>query len=294
MIEIGLSRGIADVLFLIPRPVLAQVNLGTNSAALFLGVALIVGGAGLYFIRNFKPQLARDHDIALSAVALLAGTIMVFQGWRFDPIQMFGAYLMAGFGGFFATETLRLRGATTEQAKRSSEPMVDRDRPVSRVYRAELDELSQMDDRPVSRRIRAQRDTRSGGVDDYGSESRRRPSLRGSSERPGSSSSASRRRPSSRPDSRSSSRPDRSYWDEDVNERPSRSYWDEGTEDVSSSYSGRPGRDESDAPSRPRRPRPSDDAPRRRPDADSSDYVDFQPVDYPDDGIDSSAGYDRP
>ena len=81
---------------------------------------LAVGGAFLYFMRNFKPALARDYDVFFAAIGLLCGGILFFQGWRLDPILQFGQFLLAGTTVFFAYESVRLRGITTEQARRSS------------------------------------------------------------------------------------------------------------------------------------------------------------------------------
>lgn len=116
-----------------------MVNFGLNSASI-LGLFLAVGGAMLYFIRTIRPELSRDYDIFFAAVGLLCGLILIFQGWRLDPILQFGQFLLTGCTVFFAVETLRLRGIATEQARRST-PIVDDDRPVSRVYRAELDQI---------------------------------------------------------------------------------------------------------------------------------------------------------
>lgn len=307
------AMGMASAVWMQPQPVLAQVVFGGNPAA-FLGIALAVGGAGLYFLRNFRPQVARDQDIALSAVSLLCGTILMFQGWRLDPILTFGFYLMAGAATAFALETLRLRGATTEQAKRfgGGGQIVDDERPVSRVYRAELDELGAVDERPASRRIRASRDYRTEPSEDYGS-SGRRPAIRGSADRP---SSPSRRRRNSG-DTRPPVRTERDAWDDDYR---SSSYerdrtWDEPAADYSSDYSGDYSSEYSgsnygsdyassrgdrssgrDPGSRPRRPRSvedvnarwEDDAPARP----SADYVDYQPVDYSDDEADNSSNFD--
>ena len=71
-------------------------------------------------MRNFKPALARDYDVFFAAVGLLCGGILFFQGWRLDPILQFGQFLLAGTTVFFAYESVRLRGITTEQARRSS------------------------------------------------------------------------------------------------------------------------------------------------------------------------------
>ncbi len=118
-----------------------MVNFGFNSASI-LGIFLAVAGAGLYFMRTFRPELSRDHDIFFAAVGLLSGLILIFQGWRLDPILQFSQLLLAGTAVFFAAETIKLRGFTTQQARRNN-PFVDPEEDFSpssksRVYRAEL------------------------------------------------------------------------------------------------------------------------------------------------------------
>jgi len=327
MVDLGLnwSSGMANGLLM--QPVLAQVNFGGNPAAL-LGIALAVGGAGLYLLRSVRPQVARDYDIALSAVALLAGAILFFQGWRLDPILTFGNFLLAGAATFFALETIRLRGATTEQAKRYT-PMVDDERPVSRVYRAELDEMGQADERPVTRRIRASRDYRD--AEDYTSTDRRpsrglneapddrsrqrsdRPSASGRGRPPAAS---PRRSPGDRPSSRSRrpdwdeaspARYDESFWSEEANadanyEEPRGSAYSSGDRNSGDrNSSDRNSGDRSASGSaRPRRPRPPivDADPRRSPrgaeDAVDypADYADYQTIDYGDAEPDNSSNFD--
>ncbi|MFM7264868.1 MAG: Ycf66 family protein [Cyanobium sp.] len=96
-----------------------MVNASLNWASI-VGIVLAVGGALLFFLRNFKPALARDTDVFFAAVGLLCGGILFFQGWRLDPILQFGQFLLAGTTVFFAYESVRLRGITTEQARRSN------------------------------------------------------------------------------------------------------------------------------------------------------------------------------
>ncbi|MEM9274195.1 MAG: Ycf66 family protein [Cyanobacteria bacterium P01_F01_bin.143] len=112
-----------------------MVNFGLNAASI-LGIFLAVAGASLYFLRSVRPELSRDHDIFFAAIGLLCGFIMIFQGWRLDPILQFGQLLLTGSAIFFAVESIRLRAVATEQARRNTQT-VDRDRPVSRtrVYR---------------------------------------------------------------------------------------------------------------------------------------------------------------
>ncbi|CCH65140.1 Ribonucleases G and E [Richelia intracellularis HM01] len=113
--------------------ILAQVNFGTNSASI-LGIFLAVAGASLYFLRSIRPELSRDQDIFFAAVGLLCGFILIFQGWRLDPILQFGQLLLVGTTVYFAFESIRLRGIATEQAKRNTK-IVDDERPVSSNYR---------------------------------------------------------------------------------------------------------------------------------------------------------------
>ena len=96
-----------------------MVNASLNWASI-VGIVLAVGGALLYFMRSFKPALARDYDVFFAAIGLLCGGILFFQGWRLDPILQFGQFLLAATTVFFAYESVRLRGVTTEQARRSS------------------------------------------------------------------------------------------------------------------------------------------------------------------------------
>ncbi|MCS6812584.1 MAG: Ycf66 family protein [Cyanobacteria bacterium] len=265
----------------------AQVNLGLNPASI-LGIALAVAGAGLYFLRNFRPELARDHDIFFSAVGLLCGLILLSQGWRLDPILQFGVFLLAGSAVFFAWESIRLRGVATEQAKRS--PIVDDDRPVSRVYRAELDDYETFDERPQRRRIRGTRDLRDRDEDNYDTEVRRRPPLRGDVRPP---EDEPRGRASGDVDDMTRKRRPRPARD-DSNQAPPRTSVDDRPARPSRSReqtSGYAPMDDEDLPPRPRRSRPPspspDDQPsppRRRSSARvavDEDYVDYQPVDQP-------------
>ena len=155
-----------------------MVNFGLNSASI-LGIFLAVAGAGLYFLRSIRPELSRDHDIFFAAVGLLCGLILLFQGWRLDPILQFGQFLLTGSTIFFAVETIRLRGVTTEQARRGA-PIVDDERRVSRtrVYtEAALDRLEPYDqpedyesDRSDKRRLRGYSDPAERQDSDYRNE----------------------------------------------------------------------------------------------------------------------------
>ena len=146
-----------------------MVNASLNWASI-VGIVLAVGGALLYFMRSFKPALARDYDVFFAAVGLLCGGILFFQGWRLDPILQFGQFLLAGTTVFFAYESVRLRGVTTEQARRSS--FFDDDEPAPGPYRPRMgggawaDERERFDEpQPIRRRIRSR--TEDNEADDF-------------------------------------------------------------------------------------------------------------------------------
>ncbi|MEQ8997559.1 MAG: Ycf66 family protein [Coleofasciculus sp. B1-GNL1-01] len=257
-----------------------MVNFGLNSASI-LGIFLAVAGAGLYFLRSVRPELARDHDIFFAAVGLLCGFILVFQGWRLDPILQFGQFLLTGSVIFFAVETLRLRGITTEQAKRNTK-VVDDERPVSNVYRqvAELDELEPIEEEDpyIGRRLRGTADSRYSRSDRYEAEDRRPRSRSVYDDFPPEERTRQRR---SRPVTRSS-RPPADRWEADVDND-----WDDRP--TPPSRRSRPSRPSS------RNPEPDPDYPPRRkrrpPQASTvsvadqeveppaNDYVDYKPID---------------
>ncbi len=282
-----------------------MVNVGFGLPSV-LGIALILAGAGLYFLRTMRPALARDQDIFFAAIALLCGGILFFQGWRLDPILQFAQFLSTGAAGWFAIEAVRLRGIATEQAKRST-PVVDEERPVSRVYRAELDDLTPIDERSrvsPSRRIRGSRDSRN-EYDDYADDRRRSrtsdyPTGGTASQRYVEDDRSRRRAARPLPPDRSQTNRD---WNDDFDSSSTRrrdtdsrnveppSYdSDYGSSGSYSSSTYNSSTNNTDESPRSRRPRSNSSAsPRRRSSESirstsdvSSDYVDYQPVDYPD------------
>lgn len=269
-----------------------MVNFGLNSASI-LGIALAAAGASLYFLRSVRPELSRDHDIFFAAVGLLCGFILLFQGWRLDPILQFGQFLLSGSAVFFAIESIRLRGLATEQARRNT-PIVDDDRPVSRVYRAELDQIEPYGgtEERYDRRLRGYaepRNNRSRGYEDEAPRgnrpSRNRPNGSDYGDRPARPTNANRR-PGSRPPSRRPSRDNYGYDNSSYGGYPeggvtdvwSEDSWSEGDRPMDES-TRRPRRppieDEPPAPRRPRRSRPDDYTPQE----DDVATVDYQPID---------------
>nr|YP_001019132.1 hypothetical chloroplast RF66 [Chlorokybus atmophyticus]ABM87975.1 hypothetical chloroplast RF66 [Chlorokybus atmophyticus]WKT05641.1 hypothetical chloroplast RF66 [Chlorokybus atmophyticus] len=86
-----------------------------------LGVALVFGGVILYMTRTIRPEVARDYDIFFSSVGLLSGGILIFQGWRLDPILLFGQMLSSGTAIFFVLESIRLRYLNNKQSGQQKE-----------------------------------------------------------------------------------------------------------------------------------------------------------------------------
>ncbi len=250
-----------------------MVNFQFNLASIS-GIILAVGGAGLYAVRSFRPELSRDSDIFFSAVGLLCGLILIFYGWRFDPIMQFGQVLLTGASIFFVLENLRLRKVSTEQAKRNT-PIVDSDRPVSSRYRqsAEFEDQDVIDERIRRPRIQGTKDVRS-PRDDYDDRANRRPSNRTRDERLNPSDKTRRPR----------SRQDYPVIDATV---------DNDFDDRSRSRNGAPRSSSPSQGSSPRRPRPTDEdtaSRRRNAEEPSSDYVDYRPIESNDDENDNWGG----
>ena len=289
-----------------------MINTSFNLASI-AGIIIAVAGAALYAIRSVRPELSRDHDIFFSAIGLLCGLILIFQGWRFDPIMQFGQILLTGATIFFAVENLRLRGITTKQAKGNT-PIVDEDRPVSSVYRyeeqqAELDELEPIyDQRPTPRRIRGTKDARSTRVDEYDGETPRRSrtdayedearprsSNRGSSvERLGQGDQQPRRRP--RPTSRPIEQSGEDEWSSPSRSNDDWDLSDSASKSPSSGSNGSSRLDRNSDTSKPRRRRPPQNSvPQQEPDEEgiSTEYVDYKPVDRSDDEPDNSQNFDE-
>lgn len=286
---------------------LAQVNVGATPAT-FLGIFLAVAGAALYFLRTVRPELSRDQDIFFAAVGLLCGFILVFQGWRLDPILQFGQLLLVGTTVFFAVESIRLRGIATEQAKRNTK-IVDDGRDVSenysynRRYKAEVDaELEPLpyDDYEAERpraRIRGSRDDRSKSDDYYSDEAPRRSERRNTRERPETTEKPPRRPSSRRPVNRTPEKTDDEWGS---SSRQKADDWDNSGEVRKPPRRGGNGnsrpetRTEDEIP-RARRRRSPNDSPVRREredDATPTEYVDYKPLEQPDEDSDNSTKFD--
>jgi len=134
-----------------------MINIGGNPLMILLAIVAALGGVGLYFVRNFRPEIARDHDIFFSAIALVYGIILLAFNFRMDITTQLAQVLVLGFAGWFAVESLVLRQALANQARRApSSPLVDDEEPIGSDYRVEIDPTREIDsrrDRNSSRRM---------------------------------------------------------------------------------------------------------------------------------------------
>ena len=54
-------------------------------------------------------KLSQYYDLFISSASFLCGGILVFEGWRLDPILLLSQILSTGIASFFLIETLFLR-----------------------------------------------------------------------------------------------------------------------------------------------------------------------------------------
>jgi hypothetical protein len=69
-------------------------------------------GLWLYLLRTKRPDVSRDYDLFFSSIGLLCGGILLFQGWRLDPILLLCQVLLSGTVIFFVGESVWLRSKT--------------------------------------------------------------------------------------------------------------------------------------------------------------------------------------
>jgi len=102
-----------------------MINIGGNPLMILLAIVAALGGVGLYFVRSFKPQLARDHDIFFSAIALVYGIILLAFNFRMEITTQLAQVLVVSFAGWFAIESLTLRQLVADQARQTGRSLPD-------------------------------------------------------------------------------------------------------------------------------------------------------------------------
>nr|YP_009136272.1 Ycf66 [Orthotrichum obtusifolium]AKC99448.1 Ycf66 [Orthotrichum obtusifolium] len=83
-----------------------HIELGPST---IVGIGLIIVGILLYALRIREFNVSRDYDSFFSSIGLLCGGILIFQGWRLDPILLLSQILLSGTAIFFIAESLYLR-----------------------------------------------------------------------------------------------------------------------------------------------------------------------------------------
>ena len=92
-----------------------NISFGPN---IFLGIIVSIGVLILYFLRNIKPEVARDEDIFFSTIGLLYSCILMVHGWRLDPILLFSQVLIITTVLVAGWENIRLRGLVASMGKK--------------------------------------------------------------------------------------------------------------------------------------------------------------------------------
>ena len=108
-----------------PVRVRALVNVDLGPSAI-LGASVMLSAIGLYQVRASRPEVSRDQDVFFSSVGLLTGGILVFQGWRLDPLMLFGQLLTAATAVSFASEAIGLRQEVLDREARMEQTERDR------------------------------------------------------------------------------------------------------------------------------------------------------------------------
>jgi hypothetical protein len=260
-----------------------------NTPALLFGLILLVASISLFIFGRLRPEIQRDSDSVYAIIGVVCALILfgsafdLSLGMSFQQLLMIGALIALMWENIQARQPKNVgarrgvmdsvRGWGSGKESRRGAPMVDDDRPSNRVYRAELEDLAPLEEQRTSRRIRGGRDSRdddwessrrSTRRNDYADDAPRRPrgSLNGSpiveNEDDRLRLRAARPLPSDRTERINTS------WDDDKPVRRPRL------------------NDEETSSSRSKRTRPESSSRRRS--SESSDYVDYKPVDYPDSG----------
>ena len=94
-----------------------NISFGPN---IFLGIIVSLSVLILYFLRNIKPDVARDEDIFFATIGFLYSCILMVHGWRLDPILLFSQVLIIITVLVTGWENIRLRGLIANLAKLKS------------------------------------------------------------------------------------------------------------------------------------------------------------------------------
>merc|ERR1712078_369661 len=91
--------------------------MGSFGPNIFLGIIVNFAVLILYFLRNVKPEVARDEDIFFATIGLLYSCILMVHGWGLDPILLFSQVLIIITVLVTGWENIRLRGLIANLSK---------------------------------------------------------------------------------------------------------------------------------------------------------------------------------
>merc|ERR1711976_910872 len=83
--------------------------------ARILGSVIILFSCSLYNARISIPKIGKETAIVIFSIGTLVGGILIFQGWRLDPLLLFSQILTTSVAVCFAIETLKLRKLIADQ-----------------------------------------------------------------------------------------------------------------------------------------------------------------------------------
>ncbi|MEL6350345.1 MAG: Ycf66 family protein [Cyanobacteria bacterium J06627_28] len=138
------------------------MNFGTP-VPLLIGIILILGALGLFFLDKFRPGYERDSDKVYAVLLLISGLFLLAH-LDMELLASFQQLLMAGMLTTLLIESVRTREPRIEQMmpprmdnRPPPRPRYDDRPPVRRGYRAELDDRMDsrgaLRDRPMQPRM---------------------------------------------------------------------------------------------------------------------------------------------
>ncbi|MEL6815125.1 MAG: Ycf66 family protein [Cyanobacteria bacterium J06598_3] len=132
---------------------------------LLVGIVLILGALGLFFLDKIRPGYARDSD-KIYAVLLLISGFLSLGHLTAGVTESFQLMLMGGMLFTLVLESIRNREPIMAEPQNRmpprppQRPRYDERPPARRVYRAELDERDPRMDGPYAPRMAPSRDPR--------------------------------------------------------------------------------------------------------------------------------------
>jgi len=135
------------------------VGIGTP-VALLVGMLLVLGAVGLFFLDKIRPAYARDSDKVYAAFILIAGLVTLVN-WGMEAGPSFLMFVMSGMLTTLLIENIRNREPRAPETlppydRRPQRTPYSERPPVQRGYRAEIDRDSYRDRPPADLPLRRQ------------------------------------------------------------------------------------------------------------------------------------------